>query len=609
MIGDYVVPGKSDGMEEAEARLNMFKVPHRLPVGQERMYMHPYEYARRAAPALADAKAHERDVMDLIQNQTRNPIGGEQMARIAFNQREREYVTRDMNLNNWAQQQPRQQPQQISRDFDSRNVSNLFNDDAATQLVDGRGGGGGGYMKGQQLSDGHGVHQHMRGGGAPLGRDRGPGPKLIPSSAMLGADVRGSWTVDRDQKLDLASDPAVLERAAAMGAETSAVAEQNKKHSRRSVIKFGEHELNPGGHRLNEEAQRADDYGIARLRSDPKQPPSPGQVAQLLADPDPRAPVYSHHPPNKFAGRSQKSTLSFGVDGALDHQYRGPYAGRRAKSVVFEQQAGPSAPPVPPGHYLGIDDMGGPTVKNNPYAGKITESATMQHTINYDPVGQAAEVAQQHERRRAHMPSHARRIPVVEDVVFDSYPLTNNRQGYAHSEPTRYSQEPNGKRSVHGGQMPPEALRAALTQVGPRELGGAVSAQYPDDPQPQPGPRGGYADKHDLLHYDEFERGRLPAPPPPQLHSDVGEAINGSAVASDAYSVEPRGLPKRHPGPERLKRGRGIDGRGNDHLGRQLATSLVDEVIFGRQNFQGKINLANNGANFTIDAGGEFARR
>ncbi len=44
-------------------------------------------------------------------------------------------------------------------------------------------------------------------------------------------------------------------------------------------------------------------------------------------------------------------------------------------------------------------------------------------------------------------------------------------------------------------------------------------------------------------------------------------------------------------------------------MGRQLATSLVDEVIFGRSNFQGKITVANNGANFALDAAGEFARR
>ena len=48
---------------------------------------------------------------------------------------------------------------------------------------------------------------------------------------------------------------------------------------------------------------------------------------------------------------------------------------------------------------------------------------------------------------------------------------------------------------------------------------------------------------------------------------------------------------------------------GHDHMGRQLATSLVDEVIFGRANFKGNMPLAGNGANFNINVAGEFAKR
>ena len=36
---------------------------------------------------------------------------------------------------------------------------------------------------------------------------------------------------------------------------------------------------------------------------------------------------------------------------------------------------------------------------------------------------------------------------------------------------------------------------------------------------------------------------------------------------------------------------------------------MVDEVIFGRSNYQGKMNLANNGANFTINQDGNFGHR
>ena len=394
MIGQHVVSQmRSDGIEDKEARLTMFKVPHKMPVGAERSHMHPYEYNRRAGMALADARSHERDVMDVIQQQTRNPIGGQQMAQVAFNQRERQYVTRDMHLNN--SNAPPQQP--LSRDFDSRNVYRAFNEDAATRLVDGRGGGAGGYVKGQQLADGQGVHQHLRGAPPSSGSyDRGP-PKLVPSSAILGADVRGTWTVDRDQKLEMASHPAVLERAAAMGAETSAVAERIKKHSLGSHLQFGSHELNPGGHRLNEGQHRADDYGIARLRSDRHRLPTgqPGQVAQLLADPDPRAPAYSPHPPNKFAGRSQQSaqvSVSLGGDGAPERQQPlKPFAGRRAdESIVWKEQAGAPPPVAPPGHFLGVDDAGGPTVKSNPHAGRITESHTMQQSIKCGAISRSA---------------------------------------------------------------------------------------------------------------------------------------------------------------------------------------------------------------------------
>lgn len=617
---------RNDGLEEAEARLNMFKMPHRLPVGRERERMHPQEFYRRAGPAVADARQQERDVMDIIEKSAQNPHGGARMASVAFNQQPRSHVQRNMFGYHAEDDHGVARHTSVTghehKDTESHQVAGIFNDDAATRLVDGSGGGAGGYHKGAQLADGVGVHQHLR-GGDPAGRGRrGPHgqqqqqqqPKLIPSSAMLGCDVRGTWVVDRDQRnLELATNPAALARAAEDAESNHRMCEHNRVHSRRSNIKFGDFELNPGGHRLNEDAQRADDYGVARLRSDVvfRPPGQQGQVAALLHDPDPHQPSQGPHAHNKFAGKSQKSNLSFGTDGAVEPVHRGPFAGRRAKSVVFDDGAGPAQNPAPErdGYYLGLDAMGGPGVKHNPYAGKITESGAMEHRIKYDPAGHADETRMAHERRRAQMPTHARKMPIVEEVVFDNHPLNRNAQGFSDGVPTRYVAEVQGKRSVHGGQMPPEALRAAHTAVGPRELGGSATEDHPDEPIKPAGPKGGYADHQDLLHYNEFDRARLPAAPPPAVPSVVAEAINGGQVAPNAYSPEPRGLPKRHPGPERLKRGRGVDGRGHDHQGRQLATSLVDEVIFGRQNFQGKIPLANNGANFTIDKAGEFAHR
>ena len=436
---------------------------------------------------------------------------------------------------------------------------------------------------------------------------------------MLGADVRGTWTVDRDQQnLEMATNPAALARAAEMAEGNARVCDHNRKQSRRSAIKFGDYELNPGGHRLNDAQDRADDYGIARLRQDNGVPVMAysRQVADLMRDPDPRLRGLEPQPHNKFAGKSQQSNLSFGTDGAVDSVHRGPYAGRRAKSVVFEDGAGPAQQQAGSGegNYLGLDAKGGLMPKHNAYAGRITDSGPMAHHIKYDPAGHADEVRMAHERRRSHMHSPARRIPVVEDVVFNHHPLNRNAegqaegQGYSHAEPVRYTQAVEGKRSVHSGLMP--NVRAAHTSVGPREMGGSATVTHPDEVASQDkGPKGGYPDHKDLLQYDEFTRDRLPPPPPPLPYSVVGEAINGGQVAPNAYSAEPSGLPKRHPGPERLKRGRGVDGLGHDHQGRQLATSLVDEVIFGRQNFQGKIPQANICANFTIDQAGEFGHR
>lgn len=612
---------RSDGLEEAEARLTMFKMPHRLPVGEERMRMHPNEYNRRAKPALMDAKAHEQDVMDAIETKARNPHGGERMAAVAFNQQPRSHVQRNM-INNQAHQYlgwgelPAQMQGHAGRDTESQI---RFSDDIATTLVDGRGHEDGrGYVKGAQLADGVGVHQHRRVDQAGR-RQQQPPPRLIPTSAMLGADVRGTWTVDRDQQnLEMATNPAALARAAEMAEGNARVCDHNRKQSRRSAIKFGDYELNPGGHRLNDAQDRADDYGIARLRQDNGVPVMAysRQVADLMRDPDPRLRGLEPQPHNKFAGKSQQSNLSFGTDGAVDSVHRGPYAGRRAKSVVFEDGAGPAQQQAGSGegNYLGLDAKGGLMPKHNAYAGRITDSGPMAHHIKYDPAGHADEVRMAHERRRSHMHSPARRIPVVEDVVFNHHPLNRNAegqaegQGYSHAEPVRYTQAVEGKRSVHSGLMP--NVRAAHTSVGPRELGGSATVTHPDEVASQDkGPKGGYPDHKDLLQYDEFTRDRLPPPPPPLPYSVVGEAINGGQVAPNAYSAEPSGLPKRHPGPERLKRGRGVDGLGHDHQGRQLATSLVDEVIFGRQNFQGKIPQANICANFTIDQAGEFGHR
>lgn len=151
-----------------------------------------------------------------------------------------------------------------------------------------------------------------------------------------------------------------------------------------------------------------------------------------------------------------------------------------------------------------------------------------------------------------------------------------------------------------------------------------ATAEEPNPPPPQVKARK-YEDHPGLLHYSEtpdcaqgyaqnndgqyYSHPAYSQPPPPPHISQVQQAMAPGDVPPDAHSDEPKGLPKRHPGPERLRRGRGVDGHGNDHFGRQLATSVVDEVVFDRSPMKGYMPLKEPGANFMLNRQGEFARR
>lgn len=76
---------KNDFMEEKEHRLTMFNVPNRLPIGNERSRMGATEFARRSAPALADAYRLEQGVLKIMEDATKDIHGGEKMAYAAFN--------------------------------------------------------------------------------------------------------------------------------------------------------------------------------------------------------------------------------------------------------------------------------------------------------------------------------------------------------------------------------------------------------------------------------------------------------------------------------------------------------------------------------------------
>ena len=603
---------RSDGIEEKEARINMFKLPHHMPIGRERARMSDTQFQRRIGPVLEESKVQENAIKDCFNQAAKDIHGGEKIRGIVFGRGRPE----DMHIDDWGVARSQNDDPFAGKDNHSQ-LSNIFCDDYASQLMDGQGDGQSHYHKGALHAHRH-ANQLGKAGPPPdpsqFARNdgyrppQGRRPRLVPTSAMLAADSDSrNWVVDRDQRLDYATDPAALLMAAQNAEEDKKIGDRNRRKSRRSMVAMGDYDLNPGGHALNDDLERADDYGICRLRSDAiLGPTGPSAVASLLKDPDPRD--KQQPSPAKFA-KNQLSTV-FDQKPA-DPPYRGPFAGRRSHSVVMQEQAGPAPPVAARGQYITHDFNGGPKIGVNPHAGVITNDRQMVSVIKWEPQAQHEEEMMKHANKRNRMPINGRRVPMVEDVVFDKQGPLFGRARETQSEPSYYVAEVSGKRGAY--QMP-EAQRAVRMNIGRRELGGPETREEPNPPPPKI--IGKYYEDHDnLLHYNDREAclrnpsiGEFPPPPPPLPHSVVAEAIAGGEQPPTTYSAEP-GLPKRHPGPERLVRGRGVDGAGRDYRGRQLATSLVDEVIFGRSNYQGKMNLANNGANFTINQDGNFGHR
>ena len=171
----------------------------------------------------------------------------------------------------------------------------------------------------------------------------------------------------------------------------------NKRNARISQLAFGDHELNPGGHRLNENLQRADDFGIGRIRN--QDPTHAGlqinsqsqshQMSELLQEPDPRRPPDpSPAMNNPYAGRSSCSkNISFGTNGAIDPIKYTEHSGKRGASTVFEEGGGPKAPHLPqvPGYFMGLAKHGGgPVPKLNEHMGKRANSDQMKHHLPFN---------------------------------------------------------------------------------------------------------------------------------------------------------------------------------------------------------------------------------
>ena len=566
-------------------RMNMFKLPHELPVGAARRHMGGNEFLHWAAPTVGEHFRNEQQLLDHFDEVRRGPQGmrSEQI---------RSVVERPGGPPPIGQPVRNIQPQHRSQ---------------------------------IELSD-HASMSRVTGAPPPAsGRRQATGQsqaRYVPSVALLGQGENPAN--DRDVRgLQFATDAAHLQQAAVMAEQNARHMEGNRLRARQSTLAFGNYELNPGHHRLNAEVGRADDYGVDRLRSQHVYAPS-SEVKSLLSDPMPGAPhilstVDGRILPPPSATRPEEMSvgerngraaracnINFASDAPVDPPKHNPHAGRRAMSTVFGSASGPSGPLLAqgePGRYVGLDPNGGPEIKYNPHAGRTSISKSLQDAgYLQDPHGSAQYTAAEHHRKRGALPAAARRVPVVEELVFGAAldPCDPHAQ-----QPLDAEAKAEGKRALGGA-------RAAQTNVGPRELGGAEDPAHPDLPDQRfyHGTERKYADHRDMLHYQEHaDGGHIQPSAFSRAPSGVGQAMNFGDVPPSACSDEPRGLPKRHPGPERLRRGRGVDGEGHDHRGRQLATSLVDEVVFNRSPIKGVMPLGAQGVNFSINEQGEFAGR
>jgi len=634
-------PLKQDALQGKLDRNEMFRPVHQLPVGNQRNAMNTQQFASYARPVLQEQYRRENCLNQVFSEVSSGPTGmrseqirdvlvrGPDPTAAQLQQQNREHEARR------AQLPAHQQAQQRS------NV--IMNDYKSAALVDGRVELSSRQQQQQQHEQYHvqAQQQHLQqqhqqyagrqpmqapaeyyqqqppssGRGAPQGRPRRLASEgYVPSAAILGADPNYSYLIDRDQKqLEMATDPSLLARAAEVAQVNNTHMQANKRNSRMSSLSFGDHELNPGGHRLNEGQARSDDYGIGRLRTVDPAAREAGQaqsrqVMALLKDVPSNAPfVPQELPHNPYAGKSQLSENIQFSGGAMEPVKYNEFAGKRGQSVVFEGGHGPLNPEIPDGCYIGLGE-GGPVAKQNEHAGRRLNSDAMQRHLGDHADAGGREMEQWHDRRRAAMPVGARRIPHTEEVVFGQ-PLVGNDRNAAPALAEHAGEK--GKRAI------PES-KASQTNVGPRELGGEATAMNPNPPPPREKAKP-YADHGDLLHYTEHgDRHRLPpssyAPydlgaPPPRHQTQVEQGMTHGAVPPHQHSDEPRGLPRRHPGPERLRRGRGIDGEGHDHNGRQIATSLVDEAVFNRSPMKGQMNHREPGANFLINQAGGFGHR
>ena len=206
---------RSDGIEEKEARINMFKLLHHMPIGRERARMSDTQFQRRIGPVLEESKVQENAIKDCFNQAAKDIHGGEKIRGIVFGRGRPE----DMHIDDWGVARSQNDDPFAGKDNHSQ-LSNIFCDDYASQLMDGQGDGQSHYHKGALHAHRH-ANQLGKAGPPPdpsqFARNdgyrppQGRRPRLVPTSAMLAADSDSrNWVVDRDQRLDYATDPAAL---------------------------------------------------------------------------------------------------------------------------------------------------------------------------------------------------------------------------------------------------------------------------------------------------------------------------------------------------------------------------------------------------------------
>lgn len=298
-----------------------------------------------------------------------------------------------------------------------------------------------------------------------------------------------------------------------------------------------------------------------------------------------------------------------------------PYAGVRNKETTSHEHGQLLHPP--PG-YIVMDD--GSFRCTGDFAGKTAHSVVGEE-ITWRPETNAALNSARHAQRRSHHTYNTQALDSsVDDIVFSSasdaranakaqdglYSANSNAFKFSSASTKTRIQRPSG-----AGPAIEEVLQYATTrQEVPSELTSTGKG----------GARPGYANRHDLLYYENEHVDRSPRPVVPSTRSKVFETAFNNGRARDMRRDElPRTdirgqiIPDGHLGsprkaesmlsPDRIKhlprKPRGT----LDAYGRSEASSIVDETVFNKAPVGGMMHMTNVLANFTIDRSGEFANR